>query len=64
VSFNFESGIDPFLVDYYKLKKEELTGSPSTRPKVTNSDVSGFTQTTNNVVDEPIVTTPADGANN
>ncbi len=43
VSFKFESGIDPFLVDYYKLKKEELTGSQSSsRPQMQNS---GFTQT-------------------
>lgn len=42
VSFSFSTGVDPFLVDYYKLKKEEyaVTGAPTAQPANT-----GFRQT-------------------
>ncbi len=45
VSFSFSTGIDPFLVDYYKLKKEEYAqnGTP-----VQQSSDTGFTQTGGN----------------
>lgn len=42
VSFSFGTGVDPFLIDYYKLKKEEysVNGVPSRDPVDT-----GFTET-------------------
>lgn len=45
VAFSFSTGIDPFLVDYYKLKKEEYAtyGTPSTQQ--TGQPEAGFVQT-------------------
>ena len=64
VSFSFESGVDPFLVDYYKLKKEELTGAPSSRPQVSNSDTTGFTQTSEVPAQTAPAAAPADNVGN
>ena len=46
VSFSFTTGIDPLLVDYYKLKKEEYsaTGGPSSDP-LSSQNQQGFIQT-------------------
>lgn len=50
VSFSFNTGIDPFLVDYYKLKKEEYAAGgfvqPAPTTQVDNQVIpSGFTNT-------------------
>lgn len=53
VSFSFTAGVDPLLVDYYKLKKEEYgatgaaSANPSTSPSGTPQSQSeqGFVQT-------------------
>jgi hypothetical protein len=52
VSFNFNTGIDPFLVDYYKLKKEEYAsgGAPQAAPQAPQDNQiipTGFTNTSN-----------------
>ena len=53
VSFSFTTNIDPFLVDYYKLKKEEAANGASaagsnTSANQTNGGDQGFVQTSPN----------------
>ncbi|HEY1037729.1 MAG TPA: hypothetical protein VGE62_04075 [Candidatus Paceibacterota bacterium] len=50
VGFSFTTGVDPFLVDYYKLKREEYGlsgGTAGTQPAVgqVQNQVNGFQQT-------------------
>lgn len=54
VSFSFSANIDPLLVDYYKLKKEEYAtgGAPSLANPASAQSDAGFVQTS---ADQPII---------
>lgn len=59
VSFSFTTGIDPLLVDYYKLKKEEYAatgGAPTDSLNSQNQGQQGFIQTSSDQT--PIVAEP------
>lgn len=52
VSFSFSANIDPLLVDYYKLKKEEYASGGVPNSANTSATADGFVQTS---PDQPII---------